>query len=105
MGQIIYEHPDWEQSVYWEFDPDNGWDGYHKGLDEISEHARNVENPFILVFHPAGDMPKGNPHKPYAPYHQYEQKQSTDYQDNNHYAIKLDFCQSVCSGIESPDVA
>lgn len=60
MEKIVYNHPDWEQAIYWPFNPKDGWEAYHHGLDEISDYAKNAE-PFILVMHPEGDVPKGNP--------------------------------------------
>lgn len=61
MGRISYEHPDWVQSVYWEFDPVEGWDSFHQGLDQLVDHTENCAEPFFLIFHPSGDVPKGNP--------------------------------------------
>lgn len=61
MGYIDYENPEWGQSLYWQFDPRTGWEGYHEQLDEIVAYAKTASEPFILVFHPQGDVPKGNP--------------------------------------------
>lgn len=61
MGQIIHNHPDWQQGIYWQFNPKDGWTSYHQGLDEITEYSKETDKPFILVFHPSGDIPRGNP--------------------------------------------
>jgi len=60
MGKI-YEHPDWSGCIYWEFDPVDGWEGYHQELDQIAERAKNATEPFIIIFEPSGDIPRGNP--------------------------------------------
>lgn len=58
---ITYDHPDWERSVVWEYDPGGGWEAYHEELDSIVAHAEETKTPFFLIFLPGGDVPKGNP--------------------------------------------
>lgn len=60
MGKIT-QNSDWERSIYWQFDPINGWDGYHIELSEVSRIIRENPEPQILIFQPAGDVPRGNP--------------------------------------------
>ena len=58
---ISFDPLEWEQSVYLPFNPADGWEKYHEALDDLTHYAAEVTEPFILVFHPAGDVPKGNP--------------------------------------------
>lgn len=76
MGQITYEHPDWAHAIHWEFNPQDGWDGFHLGLDEIVNHAENTQEPFFFIFNPAGDVPKGNPIPPMRRIIQFSKKNS-----------------------------
>ena len=64
MGQITYDHPDWARSIYWKFNPAEGWGGFHQELDEIARYANNAKEPFFIIFEPTGDVPKGNPIPP-----------------------------------------
>lgn len=61
MGEIR-EHPQWSHCIYWTYDPQAGWEGYNRDLDDVIDLVQSkAPDKLILLFHPSGDVPRGNP--------------------------------------------
>lgn len=46
--------------LWWDLE-ETDWDLFHNHLSEISHIIEDRETPFVVIFRPSGDMPKGSP--------------------------------------------
>jgi len=59
MERII-KNPENPNLIIWQIRMPMTWDDFHLDLDQIQASARKASEPFTIILHPQGTMPKGD---------------------------------------------